>query len=84
MSQAALAVNAGTSPHTIGSLERGQRDANAATVLRLADALDIAPDELVEPDEMVPKERPMPTDGHNNAWLLPLIPSLIGMGSSYI
>jgi transcriptional regulator with XRE-family HTH domain len=84
MSQATLAAKAGSSPHTIGALERGQRDANAATVLRLADALDITPEELVDPDEIAPQERPRPPGSNEKASLLPLIPALIGMGASYI
>jgi transcriptional regulator with XRE-family HTH domain len=48
LTQQQLADKAGTSKANISRLESGEQNARMSTIVRLAAALDIAPEELVE------------------------------------
>ncbi len=48
LSQAKLAARAGLDPSTVNQIERGAREASAATLRKLADALDVGLYELLE------------------------------------
>lgn len=47
LSQEALARRAGVGSKHLGEIERGLRDPRLTTVLRLLDALDLSPDEVI-------------------------------------
>jgi transcriptional regulator with XRE-family HTH domain len=57
LSQEMLHKLSGVSEHTISLLERGLRRANPATIGKLAAALRITPEELVEVDPYAPGEQ---------------------------
>ena len=48
MTQQQLADKAGTSKANISRLESGDQNARMSTIVRLAEALDVTPEELVE------------------------------------
>ena len=48
LSQRDLATRAGTSPGTVGQIERGERKARPRTTRRLADALGVEPIQLMK------------------------------------
>jgi transcriptional regulator with XRE-family HTH domain len=51
MSQQDLADKAGTSEATVNRLENGLQQARFSTIRRLAEALDVQPGTLLEPEE---------------------------------
>jgi transcriptional regulator with XRE-family HTH domain len=52
LSQDELALISGLDQKTISSLERGERPANRATIQKLASALDVRPQQLIERAEL--------------------------------
>lgn len=54
MTQAELAVRAGLTTASISRIETGTAKARISTVRRLADALDVNPDDLLAADEPPP------------------------------
>lgn len=53
LSQDKLGARAGIAPDTVARLERGERGAHLSTIEKLAGALDVAPEELVDsPEEL--------------------------------
>lgn len=57
LSQAELAQKAGLHPISITELETGKRAPYARTVRRLAEALEVRPQDLASPDEVAETEK---------------------------
>lgn len=57
MTQAQLAEAAGLHLHGVVKLERGEREPAWATVVKLAEALDVSVEAFVEPKSKTPKSK---------------------------